>query len=115
MGLLNKIELLKDMIQTAIDNGARTVEDVHKAIADLPFEILEKNGILDEDGQQLRERSQQTLGTVYATIRDVNQKIGELASDMFEALEDGRHVSRVMEEPPTAQSADTRTNAKEDD
>ena len=98
MGLLNKLELLKDMVQTAIDNGARTVEDVHKAIADMPFEILEKNGMLDDDKQQLRERNQQTIGTVYGTIRDINQKIGELASDMFEALEDREHISRVMDE-----------------
>ena len=98
MGFLNKVELLKDMVQNAIDNGARTVEDVHKAIADLPFEMLEKNGLLDEDRQQLRERNQQTIGTVYGKIRDINQKIGELASDMFEALEDGQHISRVMDE-----------------
>ena len=98
MGLLNRLELLKDMIQTAIDNGARTVEDVHKSIADLPFEMLEKNGLLDDDKQQLRERSQQTIGTVYGTIREINQKIGELASDMFEALEDGSHAARVMED-----------------
>lgn len=98
MTLLNKLELLKDMIQTAIDNGARTVEDIHKAIADLPFEILEKNGMLDDDKQQLRERSQQTIGAVYGTIREINQKIGELASDMVESLDDGRHISRVMDE-----------------
>lgn len=98
MGLLNRLELLKDMIQTAIDNGARTVEDVHKSIADLPFEMLEKNGLLDDDKQQLRERSQQTIGTVYGTIREINQKIGELASDMFETLEDSQHVSRVIDE-----------------
>ena len=98
MALLNKLEMLKDLIQNAIDNGARTVEDVHKAIADLPFEILEKNGLLDEDKQQLRERSQQTIGTVYGTIREINQKVGELASDMFETLEDGSHIARVMDE-----------------
>lgn len=98
MGLLNRLEMLKDMVQTAIDNGARTVEDVHKAIADLPFELLEKNGMLDDDKLQLRERNQQTIGTVYATIREINQKIGELASDIFESLEDSQHISRVMDE-----------------
>ncbi len=106
MGLLNKIELLKDMIQTAIDNGARTVEDVHKSIADLPFEVLEKNGLLDEDSLQLRERNQQTIGAVYGKIREVNQKIGELASDMFESLEDGQHIARVMDEKPKSKATD---------
>jgi len=97
MGLLNKAELLKDMIQTAIDNGARTVEDVHKSVADMPFEALEKSGLLDEDRQKLRDKNQQTIGMVYEKIRDINQKIGELASDMFETLEDSQHISNVMD------------------
>lgn len=108
MALLNKLELLKDMIQTAIDNGARTVEDVHKSIADLPFELLEKNGLMDDDKQQLRERSQQTIGTVYGTIREINQKIGELASDMFETLEDSRHASSVIEKNEQKPTDDSR-------
>ncbi|RLU02142.1 MAG: hypothetical protein D9N11_10755 [Ketobacter sp.] len=98
MGLLNKVELLKDMIQTAIDNGARTVEDVHKSIADMPFEALERSGLLDEESQKLRDKNQQTIGMVYEKIREINQKVGELASDMFETLEDGQHISNVMDE-----------------
>ncbi len=97
MGLLNKAELLKDMIQTAIDNGARTVEDVHKSVADMPFEALEKSGLLDEDRQKLRDKNQQTIGMVYDKIRDITQKIGELASDMYETLEDSQHISNVMD------------------
>lgn len=102
MGLLNKAELLKDMIQTAIDNGAKTVEDVHKSIADMPFEALERSGLLDEDGQKLRDKNQQTIGVVYEKIRDINQKVGEMASDMFETLEDSQHISKVMDDndPP---------------
>lgn len=98
MGILNKVELLKDMIQTAIDNGAKTVEDVHKSIADMPFEALERSGLLDEDAQKLRDKNQQTIGMVYEKIRDINQKVGELASDMFETLEDSQHISNVMDE-----------------
>ena len=98
MGLLNKAELVKDMIQTAIDNGAKNVEDIHKAIADLPFETLEKSGLLDENSQQLRDKSQQTIGLVYEKIREINQKVGELASDFFETLEDGQYVSKVIDE-----------------
>ncbi|MAR92092.1 MAG: hypothetical protein SV765_12770 [Pseudomonadota bacterium] len=98
MGLLNKAELIKDMIQTAIDNGARTVEEVHKSIADMPFEALERSGLLKDETSQLREKNQQTIGMVYEKIRDINEKVGELASDMFESLEDSQHISRVMDE-----------------
>ena len=73
MGLLNKAELLKDMVQTAIDNGAKTVGEVHKSIADMPFEMLERSGLLDEENQKLREKNQQTIGAVYEKIREINE------------------------------------------
>lgn len=98
MGLLDKAELLKDMIQNAVDNGARSISEIHKSIADMPFEALEKSGLLDEDGQKLRDKNQQTIGMVYDKIREINQKVGELASDMFETLEDGQIISRNMED-----------------
>lgn len=97
MGLLDKAELLKDMVQTAIDNGAKTVGEVHKAVADMPFEVLERSGLLDEEKQKIRDQSQQTIGTVYEKIREVNHKIGELASDMFETLEDSQHIAKIMD------------------
>jgi hypothetical protein len=34
---------------------------------------------------------------VYDAIRGINKQIGELISDQFENLEDGRHVARVLE------------------
>ena len=98
MGILNKAEVLKDMAQTAIDNGAKTVGEVHQAIADMPFEMLEKSGLLDEEKQKLRDQNQQTIGAVYDKIREVNSKVGELASDMFETLEDGQHIAKTMDE-----------------
>jgi hypothetical protein len=98
MGLLNKIELLKDMIQTSIDQGATTVEEVHQAIADMPFEILEKRGLLNDTASQLRDTQKATIGTVYGKIREINRLVGELASDMIGNVEDGQHISKVIDE-----------------
>lgn len=98
MSIISKIELLKDMVQTTIDQGATTVEEVHQAIADMPFEVLEKRGLLDENKQQLRETQRDTIGTVYNKIREINKIVGDLASDMFENIEDGQHISKVLDE-----------------
>ena len=64
----------------------------------MPFEALERSGLLKDETSQLREKNQQTIGMVYEKIRDINEKVGELASDMFESLEDSQHISRVMDE-----------------
>jgi len=92
-----RAELLKDMIQEAIDDGATTVEEVHQHIASLPFDALEKLGLFEERASNLKEKQRKTIGLVYATIRKVNQEVGSLISEQFAALEDARTASRNMD------------------
>jgi predicted RNA-binding protein Jag len=99
MGVLNKLELLKDMVQEAIDKGATTVEDVHRTIAEVPIEQLESSGLLDADeAQEKKELHHRTVGTIYDAIRRVNSQVGEMASELFEAVENGKAASDRMDE-----------------
>jgi hypothetical protein len=98
MKSLQRLELLKDLIQEAVDRGATSVEQIHQSIADLPFEVLERLGLLDPDEQELRETKTRTIGVVYEAIRRINREVGELISDQFENLENGSHVARVLNE-----------------
>ncbi len=98
MKKLERLQLLKDMIQEAVDRGATSVEQVHQFIAALPFEALEKTGVLDDEKLQLREKQRRTIGMVYDAIRRVNKEIGQLISDQFENLEEGQQVARVLNE-----------------
>jgi hypothetical protein len=95
---LQRIELLKDLIQEAVDRGATSVEEIHQSIADLPFEMLEQWGVLDPDGVELREKKTRTIGVVYEAIRRINREVGELISDQFENLENSSHAARVLNE-----------------
>lgn len=95
---LQRVELLKDLIQEAVDRGATSVEQIHQAIADLPFEMLEQRGLLDVDGVELRKTKTRTIGVVYDAIRRINREVGELISDQFENLENSRHVAKVLDE-----------------
>lgn len=102
MNKLQRLEMLKDMIQEAIDRGASSVEQIHQHIAELPFEALEKAGLLDDDRFQLREKQRRTIGMVYGAIRRINQQIGQLISDQFENLEETQKVSEVLKEQEVA-------------
>jgi hypothetical protein len=82
-----RIEAVKDLIQEAVDKGATSVEQIHKTIAELPLAALEKRGLLGEEGAKARGVVDESIGTVYEAIRTVNREIGELASGLFEALE----------------------------
>jgi hypothetical protein len=82
-----RIEAVKDLIQEAVDKGATSVEQIHKTIAELPLTALEKRGLLGEEGEKALRVVDASIGTVYEAIRGVNREIGELASGLFEALE----------------------------
>lgn len=96
MNKLQRIELLKDLVQEAVDKGATSVEQVHQYIADLPFEALERTGLLQDDKLQLRDRNRRTIGMVYDAIRGINRQIGQLISDQFENLEDSADAARGL-------------------
>lgn len=70
-------------VQDAIDQGATTVEEVHKSIADLPLRILEESDLLREPAREARRLQDHTLGKIYAVIRQVNEQVGTYASELL--------------------------------
>ncbi len=76
-------DTLTGWIRDAIDQGASSVEEIHKAIADLPLDVLERNGLLEEAAAEIRKIQDRTIGAVYDVIREVNQRVNDLASDLL--------------------------------
>ena len=105
MKALQRLELLKDFIQEAVDRGATSVEQIHQHIAALPFEALEKSGLLEDDKLKLREKQRRSIGMVYDAIRRINREVGQLISDQFENVEDTQHVSEVLREKEAPKKA----------
>jgi len=95
MDKLERLELIKDLIQEAVDKGATSVEQVHQYVADLPFEALERLGVPDNK-LPLRDTQRRTIGMVYDAIRSINRQVGELISDQFETLENGKLAAATL-------------------
>ena len=74
---------LPRLIQEAIDKGATTVEDIHKAIADLPLKMLEESDLLRGPAKEVKRVQDHTIGAIYDVIREVNQQVGTLASELL--------------------------------
>jgi hypothetical protein len=74
---------LVKLIQDAIDRGATTVEDIHKAIADLPLKVLEESELLRKPAKEVMRVQDHTIGAVYDLIRGINARIGTLASELL--------------------------------
>ncbi|MFI4979318.1 MAG: hypothetical protein ACHQIO_03120 [Nevskiales bacterium] len=105
MKTLQRLELLKDFIQEAVDRGATSVEQIHQHIAGLPFDALEKSGLLEDDKLKLREKQRRSIGMVYDAIRRINREVGQLISDQFENVEDTQRVSEVLKEQAAPKKA----------
>lgn len=74
---------IADLVEEAVDRGATTVEEIHKAIADLPLRILEEVDILRKPVGEIRKVQDHSIRAVYDLIREVNERVGDLASDVL--------------------------------
>jgi hypothetical protein len=81
---------LNELIQEAIDEGATTVEEIHKSIADLPLRILEQSDLLRGPSKEVRRVQDQTIGAIYDVVRGINEKVGELAADLLKKASERR-------------------------
>jgi hypothetical protein len=93
---------LTRLIEDAIDRGATTVEEIHREIADLPLEVLERVGLFERTTEDVRSLQDASIGAVYDLIRDVNHKVGQLAGDLLAgASSAGR--PRTAATPPSSE------------
>ncbi len=74
---------LTTLIQQEIDKGATTVEEIHKAIADLPLKVLEEIDLLKGPAKEARRVQDHTLGAIYDLIREVNRQVGSFAGELL--------------------------------
>lgn len=96
METLQRVDLIKDTIQQAVDRGARSVQQIHQYVADLPFEALARSGLYADRRWHLRRRQQRTIGMVYDAIRHINGAVGRFVSDQIENVEDGRALAERL-------------------
>jgi hypothetical protein len=98
---------IADLVEEAIDRGATTVEEIHKAIADLPLKVLEEIRILKKPIKEFRRVQDHSIGVVYDLIRQINERVSKLASNM---LRKRKAPARRRKAPATsARASRTRT------
>jgi len=89
---MKKLQELKDLVQEAIDSGATNIEEIHKSLASKPFEVLKKISLSGDAVERLEDFQDQTIGNVYEFIRTVNQKVGEIATELLKVIEKDERV-----------------------
>lgn len=71
------------VVQDAIDRGARTVEEVHLSVAALPIQALRSLGAPEAATERADDLLQSTIGTIYDSILLVNRRVAEVAEGLL--------------------------------
>ncbi len=87
---MNTDDTITDWIRETVDRGATGAEEIHKAVVDLPLEILERNGLFEQAAADVRKFQDRSLGAVYDVVRQINHRVTELASDLLGGPDVGR-------------------------
>ena len=83
---MRSIKSLKDAVQEAIDNGARSAEEVYLRISRMPFDQLEKVAALEGIVGRARGAHDQSIARITEVIRALNKRIGKLADQALKRL-----------------------------
>jgi hypothetical protein len=78
---------LAQLVEEAVDKGATTAEEIHRAIADLPVTMLDRLGVQENAVKEVRKISDASIGAIYDLIRDINRKVATLASELLDERE----------------------------
>ncbi|HDZ91934.1 MAG: hypothetical protein JRJ09_16085 [Deltaproteobacteria bacterium] len=91
---MKRLKEIKDLVQEAIDSGARNVEEIHRCLAAKPFKVLKKIRVSGSAVERLEDFQGQTIGNVYEFIRSLNEKIGEIATELLKKMEGDREAGK---------------------
>lgn len=74
---------LPELVREAIDKGAKSAEDVHKAILHAPFDALAEVECLKTPMQEIKRVEDVSIGAIYDLVRKINHEVTKLADDML--------------------------------
>jgi hypothetical protein len=81
---MSEEKTIRELVSEAVDRGATTAEEIHRSIAELPLSVLEQVGALEDSVKEVRKVQDHTIGAIYDLIRDINQRVSQLAAEVLE-------------------------------
>ena len=74
---------LVEVVQDAVDEGAKTVEEIHRSVAALPLEALERLDLFEQTVKDVRKVQDASIGAIYDLIHKVNREVAKLARELL--------------------------------
>jgi hypothetical protein len=87
------LQRIQALVEDAVDNGATTVEEIHRAVAAAPLEVLGQVEPLADVATSAQDLTSRSIGAIYDTIRRVNEQVGVLAEQVLSAKDQAESKS----------------------
>ncbi len=78
---------IQALVEEAVADGATTVEEIHRAVAAAPLEVLAQVEPLADVATSAQDLTSRSIGAIYDTIRRVNEEVGVLAEQVLSATD----------------------------
>jgi methylphosphotriester-DNA--protein-cysteine methyltransferase len=79
----NSTKGVRELIHDAVDSTTTTVQNIHQAIANAPFDALAEVDGLARLARDLHETQDRVVSAVYDTVRKVNREIQQVGDDLL--------------------------------
>jgi len=89
-------------MQDIVDFGANSAEEITKTVVGLPLRMLERTGLFQEAGAEVRRIQDGVIGAVYDSVREVNHRVCELARNVLAEVGPKPGEAPPVERAPTA-------------
>ena len=96
---------LADLVRQVVDDGATTAEEIHKAIADLPLDVLQRLDVFEKTVKDVKRIQDSSIGAVYDVIRKVNREVTQLAAEILTRAPKRRPARKAPAKKATRASA----------
>ncbi len=80
----SEVRRIARSVSGAIDDGATTVEEIHRTIAEAPLDVLDRLDVLPNTIAGVRRIQDETLTAIYDTVRKVNHEVADFTADLIE-------------------------------
>jgi hypothetical protein len=72
-----------ESIHDTINESTSAIEDIHRSVAELPFDVLGSFEPIKDSVENAREVQARSIESIYGLVRKVNDRVGDFTAELL--------------------------------